>query len=495
MSDYQCIRVRFVVDFDYLKGMVINEFKGFFRGFLPDARVEKRAEKIMKDMLTFGKITVNKFCGTSTEKIGAYRMFGNNSFTHKELAEGVVSRCKENQGAAHLLCIQDTTEFNFTNHLQRIGKKDKDIGPVTKNDNAGFFCHPMLVVRESDKIPIGLASIELWNRNWDKQDKFERSYWKQDISEKESFRWIESARKTQSVLDKSPMLTVIGDRESDIFSEFVFVPNQCTHLLVRSRINRKLYGEDEKLYEKLSGQEQKAIYSIEIKGNKKRKSRIAQMSLKYTKVKIKKPEKTSDRNLPEDVELWAIEAREQPETVPKGESPIIWRLLTTHPITEVAQAMKCLEWYSNRWFIEELFRIMKSKGFELESSQLETGAGLKKQVVMALQVALTIMVLKLSLNKKEEMNAELVFDQQQIEFIELLLKNEIEGKTKKQQNPYPSRSLSWCAWAIARLSGWSGYKSHGPPGYISIKNGLDIFNNKFEGYLMAMKFLKDVYKG
>lgn len=475
--------------------MIVNEFKGFFSGFLPDVRLEKRAEKIMGDMLNFGKAVVNKFCTTNTEKIGAYRMFGNHSFSHIELTESIVSHCRTNQGDSHLLCIQDTTEFNFTNHLERIGIKDKDIGPVTKNDNAGFFCHPMLVVDEEDKIPIGLSCIELWNRNWDKLDKFERSYWKQDIVEKESYRWVKNAQKTQSVLDKAPMLTIIGDRESDIFSEFALVPDERTHLLVRSRTDRKLADADEKLYEKLSGQEQKAVYDLEIKGNKKRKARTAKMTLKYVNVKIRRPEELRGKILSEYVELWAIEAREQSETVPGGESPIVWRLLTTHPITEQSQAMKCLEWYSNRWFIEELFRIMKSKGFELEASQLETGAALKKQVVLALQVALTIMVLKLSLNKKETIKAELVFSQQQIGFIKLLLKNEIEGKTKKQKNPYPCNSLAWCAWSIARLSGWSGYKSHGPPGYISIKNGLDIFYNKYEGYLIAMKFLKDVYKG
>lgn len=124
----------------------------------------------------------------------------------------------------------------------------------------------------------------------------------------------------------------------------------------------------------------------------------------------------------------------------------------------------------------------------MESSQLETGAGLKKQLVMALQVALSVMVLKLSLNKKQQVKAETIFSAGQIEFIKLLMPR-IEGKTQKQQNPYPKRTMAWCAWAIARLSGWSGYKSHGPLGYISIKNGLDIFHKKFEGYQIALKLL------
>lgn len=485
----------FYVLFDYLNAVIIREFDRFFNGFLPDVRIEKRANKVISDMLTFGKVTVNKFCITNTEKIGAYRMFGNNSFSYKELSEAVVSRCANNQGAPHLLCIQDTTEFNFSSHIQRIGKKDKDVGPVSLNTNAGFFCHPMLVVDAEDKMPMGISDIKLWNRNWDKQDKFERDYANQPISEKESFRWIEAARASKSVLTQTPMLTVIGDREADIYEELCTVPDETTKLLIRSSKNRKLSCSNEKLFEKLESQKCQAVYPLEIKGNKKRKSRTASMGLRYVKVQIQKPKKPHIKDYPEYVEVWAIEARELKETVPVGEAPVLWRLLTTHQISKVEDAMKCLEWYSNRWFIEELFRILKSKGFELESSQLETGAALKKQVVMALQVALTVMSLKLSLNKKEETKAKLVFSQQQIEFIELLLKNELEGKTKKQQNPYPYQSLAWCAWAIARLSGWSGYKSHGPPGYISMKNGLDIFYNKFEGYMVAMKFLKDVYKG
>lgn len=468
--------------------MIIREFEGFYRDFLPDARIAKRAEKVISDMLTFGKVTVNKFCKTNTEKIGAYRMFGNNSFSYEDLSKAITAQCANNQGTSHLLCIQDTTEFNFTHHLGRIGKKDKDVGPVTKNDNGGFFCHPMLVLDAQDKIPLGISNVKLWNRGWGKKDKYERDYKEQNISQKESFRWIETAQASKQILSQTPMITIIGDRESDIYEEFCVLPDEQTNLLIRSSINRRLACSEEKLFEKLELQELKSTYNLEVRGNKKRKSRTAKMELRYVKVKIKKPNKSHINNYPDHVELFAIEAREA-ESTPKDESPILWRLLTTHPITCPDDAMQCLKWYANRWYIEELFRIMKSKGFELEASQLETGAALKKQVVMALQVALTTMTLKLSLNKKETIEAKVAFSPQQIEFIEILLKTEIEGKTIKQQNPYPCKSLAWAAWAMARLSGWSGYKSHGPPGYISIKNGMDTFYNKFEGFQIALKYL------
>jgi hypothetical protein len=479
----------------YLKYMINNKFDGFYQGLLPDVRIEKRAEKMMHDMNNFGKVVVNKFCFTNTEKIGAYRMLGNNNFSHLDLSEGVYKSCKENQVCDHLLCIQDTTELNFTHHLERIGKEDKDIGPVIRDDNAGFFCHPMLVVDPEYGIPIGLSSIHIWNRSWDKKNKYQRNYQYQDISQKESYRWIDSAQRTKKLLSETTVLTIIGDREADIYEEIALVPDERTHLLIRSSWNRNLYGSKENLFEALASSEEKATYDLSLKGNKHRKKRVAKMSLRFIKVQIQKPTKKKLDNYPNYVQMWAIQAMELKESTPRGEEPILWRLLTTHNINCVQDAEKCVEWYKDRWLIEELFRVLKSKGLEIESSQLETGAALKKLVVMALQVGLNTMVLKLSLKIPNELKASISFTKTQRQFIALLM-NTLEGKTDKQKNPYAKQTLAWAAWGIARLSGWSGYKSHGPPGYISIKTGLDIFQNKYEGFKLALDILnnKDVYK-
>jgi hypothetical protein len=170
--------------------MINRQFDGFYQDILFDSRIEKRAEKVMADMLNFGNVVVNKFCTTNTKRKGAYRMLNNNSFDHKDLAEGLYRVCKNNDKPMHLLCIQDTTELNFTDHINRMREEDKDIGPVSKNDNAGFFCHPVLVMDPSYQLPIGISDVNIWNRSWKKLSRHERDYKHQDIEEKESFRWI-----------------------------------------------------------------------------------------------------------------------------------------------------------------------------------------------------------------------------------------------------------------------------------------------------------------
>ena len=84
----------------------------------------------------------------------------------------------------------------------------------------------------------------------------------------------------------------------------------------------------------------------------------------------------------------------------------------------------------------------------------------------------------------------MVFEKEERFFLKILNKK-IEGKTKKSLNPYQKNSLAWATWVLARIAGWSGYiKSHGPPGYITIKEGYDKFKIQYE----IFKLMKDVYK-
>jgi hypothetical protein len=58
----------------------------------------------------------------------------------------------------------------------------------------------------------------------------------------------------------------------------------------------------------------------------------------------------------------------------------------------------------------------------------------------------------------------------------------LQGRTRKQQNPYPLASLTWAAWFVARLGGWSAYRSQRPPGMPTLIQGLKRFDAIFLGW-------------
>ena len=101
-----------------------------------------------------------------------------------------------------------------------------------------------------------------------------------------------------------------------------------------------------------------------------RESREAIIDVKYCKVKIRRPRNRTAKNLPDYIELTAIEARENNKTIPPGEKPILWNLLTTHQVNDKSTAILMVTWYKTRWLIEELFRLLKQQGIDVESSQL-----------------------------------------------------------------------------------------------------------------------------
>ncbi len=428
---------------------------------------------------------VNQFSSTQKEQIAAYRFLHNPDVSIDELIEASYKHCSSQVGDKHVLSIQDTSEINYQNLAGKLKANDKNIGPVGNNIDAGFFLHPNLVVDTAEMFPVGFSSIHVWNRQWDKSSKNAREYKTLPIEEKESFRWISSAQTSKKVLLQAAHITIIGDRESDIYEELVLVPDQKTDLLIRSSVNRKLH-EGGKLFETLSQSTLQAVYKIEIKGNRKRENRIAEMMLRYEKVKIARPANLLNKQLPDYVELWAIESREQSESVPEGEDEVLWRILTTHQIDNPTDALKYVEWYAFRWQIEQLFRLLKTKGFGIESSQLGDGAALKKLCIMSLQSVLQVMQLTLSRSGENNQRAQLIFTAKEIRFIQILSKK-MEGDTEMLQNPHIPESLAWASWVIARLGGWKGYKSQAPPGHITMNTGLNLFFQKYDGWQLAME--------
>ena len=60
------------------------------------------------------------------------------------------------------------------------------------------------------------------------------------------------------------------------------------------------------------------------------------------------------------------------------------------------------------------------------------------------------------------------FEEADIPLVEALCAT-LEGKTQRQKNPHPKRSLAYAAWVCARLGGWTG--CYGKPGPVVMLQG------------------------
>ena len=135
-------------------------------------------------------------------------------------------------------------------------------------------------------------------------------------------------------------------------------------------------------------------------------------------------------------------------------------------------AWQIVDWYRARWIIEQLFRLLKKQGLRLEDSQVETAERLLKLVAIAAHAAAVTLQLLQARDGRSGEPASVAFTADELGTLDAL-HSQYSGRTPRQQNPHPRRSLAWAAWLIARLGGWDGYPSSRPPSPITLKIGID----------------------
>ena len=394
------------------------------------------------------------------------------------LVQGACADVGERSAGRHVLAIQDTTEINYQAHAGRVS----GLGTVGNGTDVGFFLHPVLVVDAQERACLGLAHLHLWQRRQGKA----ANYRALPIEAKESHRWISAIEAGRERLAPAAKITVVADREADIFEMWSRLPNERTELLIRASRDRALCTDTGMmLFEWMGRQPVQGSYHVTLpKVAGKRTAHEAVLQVRFAPVTIKKPRHSSDATAPEKLTLNIIEVIEEAGTVVAGEAPIHWRLLTTHAVTTLAQARQCIDWYCQRWHIEQLFRTLKRQGLDVESSLLETGERLEKMVVLASAAALRTLQLTLAREGQTQRPASDAFTADEIELLHHVQPT-LEGKTEKQKNPHPLNTLAWAAWIIARLGGWKGYASERQPGPITMLHGLQAFSGIQQGWKLA----------
>jgi len=424
-----------------------------------------------------------------SEQMSFYRFFSNERVAEEKLISCMENHCKINcSDKSHLLLIEDTTELNMEKHRNRIGSKD-ELGLTGNNSDLGFFCHPTLAVDPCDASLVGIIDLHLWHREEYKQDKRERGYKRLAFEDKESWRWANQAVEARKRLEEVETVTVVQDREGDIYESFCMLATFGVDWVIRSAQNRITKGG--KLHEQMNDFPVLGEYEVVISAdNKKRIHRKAKLEVRCAKVELCRPSTIKEKDkYPETLPVQVVYVKEKADSVPEGETGVEWILYTSHRVSNFAEAEEIIYYYTLRWLIEDLFRTLKREGLNYESSELESGKALRKLLIMSLIAAVQILQLRQARDGRTQQLASLVFSEEQIVCMEDILPR-FEGKTEKQKNPYPKNNLAWAAWIVARLGGWKGYASQRPPGVITFHQGWMRFHDIFEGWVVA----RDVYK-
>lgn len=457
--------------------------KEIYMGKFKDKRLDNRALKLSALLYAGRSISIHEISPTEADQKGAYRFLANDKTEEGILISTVKERSSYLCGEKDVLVLQDSSEFNLDNHRNRL-QRNTGIGLTGNNVDLGYFMHSSLVLDGTDETVLGFSDIQLWHREQDKLTKEERAYETLPIEEKESYKWIKACQESKKHLAAAKSITFIEDREGDIYEQFATIPDERTHLIVRSRGDRRLSG-GEKMFDVLSKQPIAGSYTIElIKDIRKEvEKRTAHVEVRFCKITIVKPTLIRKKNIASEVQLYVVEVKEiDTEGVT---NPIHWRILTTHVIHSYEQAIDVINKYRLRWYIEQLFRLLKTKGFAIESSELETGWAIRKLTIMALNAALRVMQLLLAFNNEQSQPIEQVFDEGEIKCLEQI-NRKLQGDTEKSKNKNNPTKLSWATWVMARLGGWKNYNSKRQPGPIILKRGVDKFAAIYEGWQLAL---------
>jgi len=391
-------------------------------------------------------VRVRRLGGDRAGEIRLTRFLRNARVTPGAMFAAASARTQSLVKGRHILAIQDTTSLRDDGRFESL------------------MLHPTIAVDAADGALLGLVHGELLRRRGGRKAARKTT----PFAEKESRRWLDGANAAAMLAAAGAAeVTVITDREGDVYEEFALRPAEV-HLLIRAAQDRRL-ADRRMLFDCTATLPELGRVEVALPAAPGRPARRATLALRACPIQLARPGRPAAEKacLPETVALHLVEAREidPPPNLP----PAHWRLLTTHVVTSLADARRITGFYRERWTIEQLFRVCKTKGFDIEAVRIEDVAPFENLAAATLIAA--IQVLQLVRDRDGTANRPLqdVFDITDQPAL-AAISTSLEGNTIRQKNPHPPGSLAFAAWICARLGGWTGY--YGKPGPIVTLIGL-----------------------
>jgi hypothetical protein len=421
---------------------------------------------------------VRRLAGCRAQEIRFWRFLRNRAVSGEEMVDHAAAGTATRVAGRDIVVVHDTSEMALGGRRARAN----GYGPVGKGGAlGGLLLHAGLALEVGSGALLGLVDARVWNRDQGTVSP-RRS---RATADKESRRWLDTTARAGEMLAAARSITVVSDRESDIYEHFACRPAN-THLIVRACQNRKIRivseDADALLFGFVDGLPEAGRFCTKIPAAPGRKAREAELAVRFSPVTLCKPQNGAGRGLPNTIVLVLVDVREV--SVPADGEPVHWRLLTTHPVTSSGDARRIVDLYRMRWTIEEFFRTLKTAGFDIEEADISEPRVMTNFMTAATVAAITIMQLVKARDGTTDRQLADAFEPADQPVLEAI-STRLEGKTARQKNPHPTGSLAFAAWVIARLGGWTGY--YGKPGPQVMRRGLDDFRGIKFGTTLSLK--------
>jgi hypothetical protein len=417
--------------------------------------------------------------------MAAYRFFDNDKVTVERILAPHRERTIERIGGQSVvLLVQDTTELDLTRPEQQM----TGAGWLDGSSRRGALLHP-LVAFTPDGTPLGTCWQTMWTREEPNVETVAEKQARRKataIEQKESQRWVEGLRQARAVAQQVPTTTCvcIADSEADIYELFAEPRGErSVQWLVRACQDRAVVPEAKPAHgsdgdtvrhiraavesqpvlfrQEIHVRGRKVKVSCETRGRRQpRDNRTAQVDARATTVTLRGPWRPG-RRLP-SVTVNVVQVREV--NPPAGDVPVEWVLITTLPIDDLEQVRQIIQYYTVRFLIEVLFRVLKS-GCRVEKRRFEHIDRMLPCVAVYLIVAWrTLMVCRLG-RSCPDVDCAAIFDPAEWKSVWLVV--------KRKKLPPAAPPLKEMLALIAQLGGYVNTANRqDPPGPQTVWLGL-----------------------
>jgi Transposase DNA-binding/Transposase Tn5 dimerisation domain len=491
-KDVVIARKEHLMNLSMLSDPQVWAFDLFRDAELGDARRTKRLVEFASQAARNPSVSVPKQVqGNWSDLKGAYRLLHEEDVTPQQIlapcTQKTLQACDHPQ--ERTLLIQDLSELDYGYHPIATG-----LGPVGSGTHQGVLIQSILALDEPTREIKGLAAFEVFNRVARPKHETRKEH---VLRPRETDAWLHLVCSCGHPSPGTQWIHV-GDRAADMYRLMWTTKEMGCDYVFRSKQDRVVSREEDltqhvHLYAELEQQPVISEKVISLRATPQHRARQARLQLRLYHHWINPSgddrtefatEHAQGRLKP--LETWSILVREidaptrgEVERHPKEGTeqeqiePLDWLLFTSVPTQTVEEAWQRVEWYRQRWIIEEYHHALKT-GCRVEDAQLRDADALKRLVAILAPVAVRLLQLRSIARDHPDDPASDVFSQTELLVLAQKLKQD------------PSQLTVRVCWRqVAHWGGFLGRKSDGEPGWKTLWTGWSHLQTLVEGFQLA----------